>query len=321
MEALLQVIAGLVMLVLGGEALVRGAVAVAKNFGVPTLVIGLTIVSFGTSAPEMFISVQSVLSEHYEIALGNIIGSNIANILLVLGVTAIIYPIAVDAKLVKRDAPLMLMATCLFLWFCMTSQILGRFEALIFLFIVIAYTIHVFRSVQSGDEQEMLKELEEETDIEMPTWKSIVFILAGCSVLVFGSKILVVGASILAANIGVPEAVIGLTVLAIGSSAPELVTAVVAARRQHADLALGNIVGSNLFNITVIGGVAGLVSPIPVAPIFLETEIWIMLMVTVTLIAFMLSGRRISKSEGIILFTGYICYNVWQYYSNLVVPA
>ncbi len=321
MEALIQVIIGLVMLVLGGEGLVRGAVSIAKNFGVPTLIIGLTIVSFGTSAPEMFISVQAVLTNHPDIALGNIIGSNIANILLVLGVTAMIYPIAVDAKLVKRDAPLMLVATCLFLFFCMTNQMLGRFEALIFLGIVIAYTVHIFHSVKRGDEQEMLEELEGETDIEMSAWKSILFIVAGCSVLVFGSKILVAGASILAANIGVPEAVIGLTVLAVGSSAPELVTAVVAARRQHADLAIGNIVGSNLFNITVIGGVAGLVSPIPVASQFLETEIWIMLMVTVALIAFMLSGRRISKNEGIILFTGYICYNVWQYYSNMVLPA
>ena len=312
----LQVIGGLAVLVLGGETLVRGAVAFANRLGVPPLVVGLTIVSFGTSAPELVISLEAVLTDHPDIALGNIIGSNIANILLVLGVTALIYPIAVDAKLVKRDTPLMMGATVLFMFFC-SNKLLGRAEAAIFLVIIVIYMIHIFRSVRRGDEKELQAELESETNIQLSFPRSLIYIVLGATCLVVGSDILVEGAVVVARMIGVPEAVIGLTILAVGSSAPEMVTAVVAAYRRHADIALGNIVGSNLFNITVIGGTAAMVRPIPVAQQFVETDIWIMLAVTMGLISFMLTGRRISRPEGGILFAGYVAYNIWLYYNSL----
>ncbi len=316
MISLVQVIGGLVLLVAGGESLVRGAVGFANALGVPALVIGLTIVSFGTSAPEMVISLQAVLTGHPDISLGNIIGSNIANILLVLGATAIVYPIAVDAKLVRRDTPLMLGATVLFMFFC-NGGMLARYEATIFLIIIVLYTLHIFRSVKRGDEAELAEELEEGTSVEMSIWKAGIFIGTGALLLILGSDVLVDGSVTLARTIGVPEAVIGLTILAVGSSAPEMVTCLVAAYRKHADIALGNIVGSNLFNITVIGGTAAMVKPIPVADQFIQTDNWIMLGVTMVLISFMLTGRKITRAEGVILFTGYVAYSGWLYYNSL----
>jgi len=215
----------------------------------------------------------------------------------------------------------MLFVTALFLYFCIDDAVLGRSEAAIFLAIVFGYTVYMFRSVKQGEDSEMLAELEEETDIKMPTLKSILYMVVGCTILVFGSDILVEGASVLAARIGVSEAVIGLTVIAVGSSAPELVTSILAARRKHSDLALGNIIGSNLFNITAIGGAAGMVAPVAVAQQFIDTEMWIMLFVSILLIAFMLLGQRISKLAGFILVAGYIGYTFWQFQSTLSVAS
>lgn len=308
--ALLQVLGGLAVLVGGGELLVRGAVAAANTLGVPPLVIGLTIVSLGTSAPELVIGVQAVLDGHPDIALGNIIGSNIANILLILGVASLIYPIMVDSKLLKRDVPLLLGVTLLLIAFCYSGEI-ERYEAAIMLGILVFYTGYIFRASRRGEEKDLAEEMEEETHIIMPLWKSGLFLLVGLGLLVAGSDILVEGAVTLARLAGVSEAVIGLTILAIGSSAPELITSVVAACRKHADIALGNVVGSNLFNITAIGGVAALVKPIEVADRFMALDIWVLLGVTVLLALFMKTGSRVVRAEGAALVAGYMGYTLW----------
>ncbi len=308
----LQVVGGLAILVIGGEALVRGALGLANSLGVPPLIIGLTIVSFGTSAPEMVISVQAVLKDNPDIALGNIIGSNIANILLVLGVATILYPITVESKLLKRDAPLVLILSIMLIGFCYDG-LFSRLEAGLFLFILFMYTLHIFRASRAGKEDDLVEELEEEVNIVMPIWKASVFVVIGLVCLVAGSDVLVTGSVELARIAGVSEAVIGLTVLAIGSSSPELITAVVAAMRKHGDIALGNIIGSNLFNMAAIGGVAAMVVPMDVADRFIEQDLWIMLAVTLLLLAFMYTGKRVVRIEGILLLAGYIGYTVWLY--------
>lgn len=306
-----QVIGGLIILVIGGEFLVRGAVALANKFGVPTLIVGLTIVSFGTSAPEMVISIQAVLNGLPDISIGNIVGSNIANILLVLGVTALIFPIAVDNKVLRRDTPLMMFATILFAMFMFSGEI-TRFHSIVFLGMMVIYTIYLFRSVKSGADAELLEELEEETDVQMPLWKAGGAMIIGLVMLAYGSDVMVSGASSMAMALGVTEAMVGLTIVALGTSAPELVTCVVAAYRKHSDIAIGNIIGSNLFNIAVIGGSAAMVKPIYVDPLFLEYDVWLLILTTCLIIAFMLTGNRICRREGIVLVTGYAAYTYWQ---------
>ncbi len=307
---LIQVVGGLAVLVIGGEMLVRGAVAAANALGVAPLVIGLTIVSFGTSAPEMVISVQAVLDGHPDIALGNIIGSNIANILLILGIAALISPIIVDSKLLKRDVPLLMAVSLLLYGFCYNG-VLERYEAAIFLAILGYYTFHIYRASRTGGEDDLEAEMEEETHIVMPVWKTGVFILAGLGLLVAGSDVLVTGAVSLARIAGVSEAVIGLTILAVGSSAPELITSVVAALRKHGDIALGNVVGSNLFNITSIGGVAAMISPMEVAPRFIQQDMFVMLGVTLLLALFMWTGNKVVRAEGAALVAGFVAYTLW----------
>ena len=311
MIELLQVIGGLIVLIIGGEFLVRAAVAMANKLGVPTLIIGLTIVSFGTSAPEMVISIQAVLDGLPDISIGNIVGSNVANILLVLGVTALIFPIAVDAKVMKRDAPLMMFATVLFAAFMFTGEI-SRIHSIVFLGMMVIYTVYLFRSVKRGEDADLLEELEEETDVEMPTWKAIGAMLIGLVMLAVGSDVMVAGASEMARSFGVTEAMIGLTIVALGTSAPELVTCVVAAYRKHSDIAIGNIVGSNLFNIAVIGGTASMVKPIAVNPMFLTYDVWLLILITLVLVSFMLVGKKINRAQGGIFVVGYIAYTLWQ---------
>jgi cation:H+ antiporter len=316
MLAFLQVIVGLAVLVAGGEGLVRGAVALARNLGVSTIVIGLTIVSFGTSAPELVISVQSVLDGYPDIALGNIVGSNIANILLVVGLASIVYPIAVDPKLTKRDAPIMLAVSIVFVLMSLDGLV-SRFDAGILLTFLALYTWFSFYLARKGKNPELLEELEEETDIHMKNGKAILFIGFGLVALIAGSSILVDGSVTLARLIGVSEAVIGLTVLAIGSSAPELITSLVAAYRKHSDIALANVVGSNLFNLAAIGGVAAMVVPMEVSDQFIQVDYWVMLAVTILLLPFMITGMKLVRVEGVCLFGGYIAYTFWQYYNGL----
>ncbi len=308
-----QIIGGLMLLVFGGELLVKGAVVLAKRLGIPILIVGLTIVSLGTSAPELVVSIFATMGGSPDIALGNVVGSNIANILLVLGLTALVYPITADAKTAKSDGMIMVLLAVL-LFAMMTSEAIGQVEGITLLVLMLCYVLHLRQKVKSGADSDIAEELEEETAYEAPLVKAIVFVVGGIALLVFGAQFLVEGASGFARILGVSEAVIGLTIVAIGTSAPELMTCVVAAYRKHSDIALGNVIGSNIFNILAVIGVTSTIHPIAVNPVLLQVDIWVMLIASVLLIPVMLSGQRISRGEGALFFASYIAYTLYQYY-------
>lgn len=300
------------MLVAGGESLVRGAVSLANKIGVPVIIIGLTIVSLGTSAPEMVVSILATLEGYPDIAMGNVIGSNIANVLLVLGVTALVYPVVTSPDVTKREGILMVLISVMLLIF-MTDGDISRVEGGIFLAITVAYLMSVFVRARRGEAKDVLEDFEEEASFSYALPIAIVMIVAGFGLLIYGADILVSGASDFAIMMGVSEAVISSTIVAIGTSAPELVTCAVAAYRKHSDIAVGNVVGSNFFNIAAVLGVAAATTPIEVNPVFMKADIWIMLAASTLLIPLMLSGKKISRTEGGIMFGWYLFYIGYQY--------
>ncbi len=317
MSIALMIIGGIILLVAGGEALVQGAVALAKRMGVAPLVIGLTVVAYGTSMPEMVVSVESMMTGHPDIALGNVVGSNISNILLILGITALIFPIAMDQDLARRDAILMLMATLLLIIFSIDG-VVSRPEAVVFLGIAVFHGIYTFYFTHKHPSRQLEKEMEEETNVSMPLWRSLLFICGGMALLVFGGKVTVGGCVTLAREAGISEAVIGLTILAIGSSLPELMASAVAAYRKHPGICLGNIVGSNLMNITVIMGVAPIIKPVTVAPQFMQMDFWVMIGVTFAFSVFLIGEKRMGRLEGSALVLCFCSYLFYQYMRSLV---
>ncbi len=309
----IQIIGGLLLLVLGGEALVRGSVSVAKTIGVPVIIIGLTIVSLGTSAPEMVISILATSEGHPDIAIGNIIGSNIANILLVLGVTASIASIRTNPDVTKRDGILMMLVSVIFIIFAIDGMV-QRYEGAIMLAIMVGYLFNLFRRARQEQDPDIAQEFEEETQFHYPLWQAALYMAGGFAFLIVGADIMVEGASDMARLLGVTEGVIGATIVAIGTSAPELVTCVVAAYRKHPDIAIGNVVGSNLFNLAAVLGVAASIMPIEVAEQFLKVDIWVMFIASTVLIPMMISGKQISRTEGVLSFLAYLVYIGYQYH-------
>lgn len=318
--AWLQIIGGLGLLFFGGEALVRGAVALAKTLGMSTLIIGLTVVAFGTSSPELVVSINAAIDGHPSIALGNVIGSNISNILLVLGVAALIYPIKIDKKLAGIDGISMVLATIALIGFCWTSHYLGWIEGLLLLVGVFFYTFFTFKvAVSKKDKlpEAQTKEIEEQVQIQLTTPKAIVFTLAGGVLLVLGADVLVDGAVSIAYMFGLSEAVIGVTIVAIGSSAPELATSIVASIRKHSDIATGNIIGSNLFNILAILGITPLLMPIPVEQRFLNFDLWVVFAVTIALFLVLKFRATMSRTVGLIFLLGYVTYIALQFVDKI----
>ena len=315
----LQIIGGFILLLIGGELLVRGAVALAKSWGMPTLVIGLTVVAFGTSAPELVVSGKAALDGHAGIALGNVIGSNISNILLVLGIAALIYPIAIDSKLGKFDGISMVLATVLVIAFMMTGGELSLIEGVILLLSLIAYLLITLRNTRRDKAmaEAQIHEIEEQVHVSVNSWQAGGLVAIGIACLVFGADFLVGGAVSLARILGMSEAVIGLTLVAVGSSAPELATSVVAAFRRHSDVAMGNIVGSNLFNLLGILGIASIAAPIDVDPVFIKFDVWVLLAATLVLFGLMRFGKKIGRIMGGILALGYISYIVTLFMSQI----
>jgi cation:H+ antiporter len=308
----LHIIGGLLLLVAGGEGLVRGAVSIAKKLGVPVIIIGLTIVSLGTSAPEMVISVMATLDGKPDIAIGNVIGSNIANILLILGLTALVYPVATDPAVIKRDGILMMLATVLLVVFAEGGMV-GRTEGMILLAITVGYLFSLFYRSRQKSESPMLEDFEEETSFDYDIFTAIILVVGGLAALVFGAEFMVEGASELARMFGASEGVIGVTIVAIGTSAPELVTCLVAAYRRHSDIAVGNVVGSNFFNITAVLGVASTTSPMAVSEEFLNIDIWVMVITSTLLIPLMLSDKKVTRTEGGMMVLWYAGYLYYQY--------
>jgi len=303
---------GIVLLTAGGEALIRGSLAAAKRLGVSPLLSGLVIVGFGTSAPELVVSVNAAIDGRPDIAIGNVVGSNIGNILLILGICALITPLAVKPLALRRDAVTVVAASLLFL-VLVGGSALGRVDAAIFLgalaaYLVWAYWSERFHAAPSGELHQA--EAEELSAVPKSVLLTVIAVVLGLLLLIAGSQVLLIGAIGIAAHFAVPEAVIGLTLVAVGTSLPELSISVIAAIRRHADVAVGNILGSNIFNLLGILGVSALLQPLPVHARILQFDQWVMLGTSLLLLLFLYTGRRLSRAEGGVLLVGYGIY-VW----------
>ena len=304
---ILFIIGSLVVLYFGAEWLVKGAASVAERFGVSSLVVGLTVVAFGTSTPELIVSTQAAMDGLGGISIGNVLGSNIGNIGLILGISALIYPLKAQMQLIRFDTPVMILTALLFLVLFLDQRI-GRIEGVVFVIGVVAYTI--FNIIKSRKEH--LKKVLKEYDDAVPKisrhWAlDVLFIIAGFAALIIGSEFLVDNAVHLARLLGLSEAVIGLTIVAIGTSMPELATSVVAAIKKQPDIAIGNVVGSNIFNILGILGISSLIKPIATPDINL-TDSLVMIGLSLLLLPFIRSGFTLRRWEGGLLLVIYITY-------------
>ena len=305
---------GGVMLYYGAEFLVKGGVSIALKFKISPLVIGLTLVAFATSAPELAVSVSASLKGSGDVAMGNVVGSNICNIALILGLSALIAPLPINRKLLKLDMPLMMGASVVLLLFYLLNNGVNRWQGIIFFLGVLAYTVwSIYSSRKEGVSED---DGGDEVEIkEVNTWLSIGLVIAGLLILVFGARFFVGSATFIARQLNVPEAVIALTVVAFGTSLPELATSIVAALKHEQDIAIGNVVGSNIFNILCIMGISPMIKPITAQGITL-LDMGLMIGIAALLWIMMLCGKKINRLEGalflVINFTyvGYLVYKV-----------
>lgn len=302
---------GLLILLLAGDALVRGAVNLALRLGIPALIVSLTIVAFGTSAPELLISIQAVLKGVPGIAIGNVVGSNTANILLVLGFPAILAVLHTSTCDTRKSYRQMIAATLVFI----ALAFRGKFDALsgVLLLTMLAYIlIHAVRDARlhrkACGNSSPAEDEPEGADPDMPWWKISVYLVLGLVGLPLGADLLIDSAEILARRFGVSESVIGLTLVALGTSLPELATTTMAALRRQADVAIGNVIGSNMFNLLAIIGIASLLGPLPVDPEFLEFDLWVMLGASVLLVPFVYFRKDINRIWGVALTVMYFTY-------------
>lgn len=304
--AIVLLIAGLALLTVGAEVLVRGASGLSRAVGLPSLVIGLTVVAFGTSAPELAVAVKASFSGQADIALGNVVGSNIFNVLFILGVSALIVPLAASKQLVRLDVPVMIITSGL-LWLLALDGSIGRAEGACLFAGVVGYTaLLIYLGRSNAQQQPKPNEADAPQAKETTLWLAVLFVLIGLALLVLGARWLVDGAIDLARMLGVSELMIGLTIVAAGTSMPELATSVVAGIRGERDIAIGNIVGSCIFNILAVLGASAVVAPegVAVAPSALSFDIPVMAAVAFACLPIFFTGGRISRWEGA-LFLGY----------------
>ncbi len=301
------VIFGLAILLVAGDLLVRGAVSLAAALKIPALIVSLTIVAFGTSAPELVVTVQAVMSGNDGIALGNIIGSNIANIFLVLGVPALIYPVATHVQGLRRHAVIMLIATAAFLFAAYGPGEIGfRTGAALFAGIVIYVAYMWIRAATGNAETSILDEVEEYQDAAGINMKTLAFLAGGLVGLPLGAHLLVYNGANLAAYLGVREELIGLTIVAFGTSLPELATVFAAALHKKSDVAIGGVVGSNIFNLLAVGGAAGLAGTAVFDDASRALDLPVMAFAAIVLAAFVLTRRNIGRLTGLLFTAGYI---------------
>ena len=301
------VVLGLVTLLLAGDFLVRAAVNLALRLGISALVVSLTVVAFGTSAPELLIVLSAMADDAPGLAMGNIVGSNTANILLVLGLPALAAGLYTTGFDTKKAFISMIFATVLFI----TLAFVGPFSwwhGGLMLAVLAAILLDQAWTARRVSRVAVATEDLNGVDTSMPGWKITLYLLFGLVGLPLGAKVLVVNAEIIAREFGVPETAIGLTLIAVGTSLPELATTTVAAIRRQADVALGNVIGSNMFNLLAIIGIAALVGPIPVADEFLRFDLWVMLAASFLLIPFVFFGRNITRIWGVVLTLLYMAY-------------
>lgn len=299
----IYVIAGLIGLFLGGEALVRGSVGIARRMAIPPLLIGLTVVGFGTSTPELLVSVQAALRDVPDIAIGNIVGSNIANILLIVGLTSLIWPIRVSGATLRRDTTVMVAAAVALVPLFAMGEI-GRPSGGLLILALAGYLAWAY--IQPG------AAIDDDGDRSVPAsiLVSALWVLGGLAFLMFGARFLVDGSVSIARDFGVSEAFIGLTIVAVGTSLPELATSIIAAFRRQSEIAIGNIIGSNIFNVLGILGATALITPVPVADRFLTFDLPIMIAASLALTAVLLTRPVIGRAIGVGALIAYAAY-IW----------
>ncbi len=297
---LVLLVIGFAMLIKGADIFVEGAAGIAAKFGIPQLVIGLTIVAMGTSAPEAAVSIAAAFKGTADITIGNVVGSNIMNILVILGVTAVIVAVAVQQSTVRYEIPFVILVTIVLLVMGALDGKIGRLDGVILWALFIVYLIYLFLMAKHGRE-------EEETQMDAPVWKLLLFVVIGAALIVIGADVSVDAASEIARVIGLSERFIGLTIVALGTSLPELCTSVVAARKGNADLAIGNIVGSNIFNILFVVGTTALIIPVPFNPAFvIDTAVAIGAAVLLWICVF--RKKKLTRPGGILMLAAYAGY-------------
>lgn len=305
-EIVLYLVGGLVTLFIGAEGLIRGSSNLAIKIGITPLVVGLTVVAFGTSTPELVVSLKAALLGNSSISLGNVVGSNIANIALILGVAAIIKPLDVHANVIMREIPIMIVITVLFLFLLIDGE-LGFIDGLIFVIGLVIYLIVNVLLARKEKNPEVDSEFKEGLKSKLGVPVSIVLMLAGLGLLILGANLFVQSAVAIAKMFNVSDAIIGLTIVAIGTSLPELITSIVASYKKEADIAIGNVVGSNIFNILGILGITALI--IPISSVGLGyVDLGVMLFTAIILFPLSRTGFSISRFEGAILLVGYAGY-------------
>ena len=310
----LFLVGGLALILLGANGLTDGAAAVAKRFNISDLVIGLTIVAFGTSAPELVISTMAALGGSAEMAIGNVVGSNIFNVLAIIGVTALVMPIKVGEGTLSKEIPLMILCSIVIALMANdvlldggTSNIISRIDGLVLLGFFLIFLWYTFAIARSGGE-----EAEGEKIKEMPIWKSTLFILGGLAGLIYGGQLFVDGASGIATSLGVSESIIGLTIVAGGTSLPELATSVTAALKKNSGIAIGNVIGSNLFNVFFVLGCSATISPLPMGGINnVDMLVLVASAILFWIVGWFFKKRTITRVEGALLVVCYVAYTAY----------
>jgi cation:H+ antiporter len=312
LPAFLLLVTGIVILIAAGDFLVRGAAALARHWGIPALIVGLTIVAFGTSAPELVVSIQAVLSGAGELASGNVVGSNIANVLLALGLPALIMAIPTNMPGVGRNALVAFAATLIFIALAFISNPLQMWQGAILFAGIVIYLLWMFRLAKQGADDPILAEMTEldEGESGLPTnvMLSGIFVIGGLIGLAVGGNLIVTNAVSIAETMGVSKTIIGLTIVAIGTSLPEVATVMVAAYRGHSEVAIGNVLGSNIFNLFAVMGAAALAGPVGIAKQIFVFDFWVMLVAMITLMVLIGTRQPIGKKIGAALLIGYVLY-------------
>ena len=315
--SVLAIVIGLALLVWSADRFVEGAAATARNFGVSTLIIGITVIGFGTSAPEILISIFSVFEGTPDLAIGNALGSNIANIGLILGLTALVMPLGIASRILRREFPILLLASALLIWVMWDNQ-LNRVEGFALLTALVVAMLYLIRVGRETTDDLLEVEMEHEIPRDIPTWRALMLTLIGLLVLIGSSRLLVWGAVNIATELGVSELVIGLTIVAIGTSLPELATSIAGVRKGESDLVIGNVVGSNLFNSLAVIGIPALMTPFPVSPVAFSRDLSVTLALTVAL--FVLSrwprgsSNVLTATKGSLLLGAFVLYQGFLYY-------
>lgn len=308
----LLLIFGLVILVVAGDVLVRGAAALARHWGIPALIVGLTIVAFGTSAPELVVSVGAVLDGVGNMAAGNVVGSNIANVLLALGLPALIMAIPTNLSGVARNTFVCVVATVLFMGLAFLGNPLIWWQGGILFAGIVIYLIWMAMLARAGVDESILEEMadieEGKSGLPKSVWLDLVYVAAGLVGLFLGGELIVNNAVTLASGLGVSETIIGLTIVAIGTSLPEITTVIVATLRGHSEVAIGNVLGSNIFNIFAVMGAAGLAGPVYFEQNLYRFDLWVMLIATIVLMLFVMTRKPICRKTGAIFVSAYILY-------------